>query len=74
MDTLEQFLSRADEVAAARGWARTTLSKRLFGSGSRLDQLHTGADLATKRFRRAISDLEEIATEVAGRPTQTPAA
>ena len=57
---IEQFLQKADQVAAQNGWTRSTLSRKLFGSGARIDQLHNGADVASRRLTKAIGDLETL--------------
>jgi hypothetical protein len=64
MIDLPTLLNRIDAHVANTGAARSTISRKLFGNGTRLDQITRGGSLTIRKFLEAevtLSDLERAA-------------
>lgn len=55
MTLIAQLLSLANTYEAATGIGRTTLSWRVFSDTKKLQSLHDGKDIQTKRLESAIA-------------------
>lgn len=61
MTDLATLLNRIDAHIAKTGAARSTISRKLFGNGTRLDQIVGGGSLTVRKLVQAevtLSDME----------------
>ena len=61
MTDIATLLSRIDAHIAKTGAARSTISRKLFGNGTRLDQITGGGSLTIRKFLQAevtLTDME----------------
>jgi hypothetical protein len=66
---LADFLRRCDDVAALRGFKRSTLSTKIFNDGKRLKEIEAGGDIGIKRLAVAERALAKLGgEEAAGDP------
>jgi hypothetical protein len=54
MDELQQLLALADRYKAHTGLSEATVSSRVLGGGSRIQDIRGGGDVGVRRVRRAI--------------------
>lgn len=67
MDDIQKLIARVDALAQRTGASASTLSRKLFGNGKRLDEIRSGGSLTMTTYHRAVSTLRELETT----PTRT---
>ena len=72
MMTPSDLTKRVRALADASGASASTLSRKLFGNGSRLDEIERGGDITARVMERAVERL--IVLEHAAADTPSPAA
>lgn len=69
MTEAQQLVARIHALAERTGASTSTLSRKLFGNGKRVDEIAAGGSLTMATYSRAVSQLAEM--EAA--PTQSAA-
>lgn len=62
MDDTQKLIARVDALARRTGTSTSTLSRKLFGNGKRLDEIKAGGSLTMTTYQRAISTLRDLET------------
>jgi len=60
MDDTQKLVARIDALARKTGASRSTLSRKLFGNGKRLDEIKAGGSLTMATYNRAIITLGKL--------------
>ena len=60
MDDTQKLVARIDALARKTGASRSTLSRKLFGNGKRLDEIKAGGSLTMATYNRAIIMLSKL--------------
>lgn len=68
MDDTQKLIERIDALAIATGASQSTISRKLFGNGKRLDEIKAGGSLTLTTYQRALKTLEGL--EFPDRPTE----
>lgn len=68
MTDIQSLISRIDAVALNTGASRSTLSRKLFGSGKRIEYLESGGTLTLTTYQRALEMLDELELPTPERP------
>ena len=56
----QQLLARFDALVAKTGARPSTLSRKLFGNGKRIDEIKAGGSLTLTTYARAVAALDEL--------------
>lgn len=60
MTETQQLIARIDALATRIGTSQSTLSRKLFGNGKRIDEIKAGGSLTLTTYQRALDRLAEI--------------
>ncbi|WP_395393110.1 hypothetical protein WBP07_18090 [Novosphingobium sp. BL-8A] len=60
MDDTQKLIARVDALAHRTGASTSTLSRKLFGNGKRLDEIRAGGSLTMTTYHRAVSTLRDL--------------
>lgn len=60
MTDTQKLIARIDRLASRTGVSPTTLSRKLFGNGKRLDEIKAGGSLTLTTYQRALVTLGEL--------------
>ena len=60
MDETQQLVARFDALAKRTGASASTLSRKLFGNGKRIDEIKAGGSLTMTTFARALDAISEM--------------
>jgi sulfate adenylyltransferase subunit 2 len=60
MDDTQKLIARIDALATKTGASQSTLSRKLFGNGKRLDEIKAGGSLTLATYQRALATLSEL--------------
>lgn len=60
MDDTQKLIARVDALAQRTGASASTLSRKLFGNGKRLDEIKAGGSLTMTTYHRAVATLREL--------------
>lgn len=60
MDETQKLIARIDALADRTGVQRSTLSRKLFGNGKRIDEIEAGGSLTLTTYRRALDMLDQL--------------
>lgn len=71
MTDLESLLARIDAYIARSGAARSTVSRKLFGNGKRLDEIATGSSVTARKMGSVAAELEKMERELAREKDRT---
>lgn len=60
MDDTQALIARIDALASRTDASQSTLSRKLFGNGKRLDEIKAGGSLTLATYQRARAMLDEM--------------
>lgn len=60
MDDTQKLIARVDALAHRTGASTSTLSRKLFGNGKRLDEIKSGGSLTMATYHRALATLRDL--------------
>lgn len=69
MADTQKLLARVDALASRTGASRSTLSRKLFGNGNRIEEIRAGGSLTLATYERAIRRLAELEASPTDRRT-----
>lgn len=65
MTDITEILTRIDQHIAQSGAARSTVSRKLFGNGNRLDEIQKGGTLTLRKLKQVEQSLAELESQAA---------
>lgn len=71
MTDTQQLLARFDALAAT-GASPSTLSRKLFGNGKRIDEIRAGGSLTLTTYSRALETMDELEAEAFRKSAPSP--
>lgn len=60
MTEIQQLVTRFDALAEKTGASASTLSRKLFGNGTRIDEIRAGGSVTMTTFARVVAALDEL--------------
>lgn len=67
MDDTQKLIARIDALVRRSGASPSTVSRKLFGNGKRLDEIRAGGSLTMATYQRALSTLGKLEATPTGR-------
>lgn len=60
MADIQTLVTRIDALAERTGASPSTLSRKLFGNGNRIDEIKRGGSITLATYARAVEVLEQL--------------
>jgi len=60
MSDTQKLVTRVEALATRTGTSPSTLSRKLFGNGKRIDEIKAGGSLTLTTYQRALALLDEM--------------
>ncbi|MFT4056731.1 MAG: hypothetical protein QM681_19660 [Novosphingobium sp.] len=60
MDDTQKLIARVDALAHRTGASTSTLSRKLFGNGKRLDEIRAGGSMTMRTYHSALATLAKL--------------